>query len=354
MLTIGTHKISRPYILAPMAGVSQMPFRRLALRYGAGLAPTELISSKGLVFENYRTRSYLTYDAKVERPFCVQLFGGESESMAVAAEKAQAMGAQIIDINMGCPVKKVTKTNAGSALLCDIHRAVDIVTAMQRATGYKIPITAKIRSGFTSENLNYIEVGRALADVGVAAIALHARTRAQGYSGHANWDHIARLKDAVKIPVIGNGDIHNAADATRMFKQTGCDAVMIGRAALGNPWIFQTLDGEEKKVSGAERWAVVSEHLREHLRLQEELWVNEPTQRKPFCPYWAIKIFRSHLLWYSRGLTGGAPFRVSITRLDSFAQTVEMAEEFFTTAQVPTMLHDDNDGDQVDYRQAFG
>jgi tRNA-dihydrouridine synthase B len=241
MFKIGSHIIKNPFILAPMAGVSQMPFRVLAIEMGAALAPTELVSAKGLFYESTRTKSYLVHDALVERPFCVQLFGGEAESMALASEKAVAMGADIIDINMGCPVKKVTKINAGSALLCDLSRACLIVKSMLKHTNYAVPITAKIRSGWDSHSLNFLEVAKALQDSGVSAISFHARTRAQGYSGLANWDHIALLKSHLSIPVIGNGDVKTVDDAKKMLRKTGCDGVMVGRAALGNPFIFRSL-----------------------------------------------------------------------------------------------------------------
>lgn len=352
MLKIGEFTIERPYILAPMAGVSQKPFRCLALKHGAGLAPTELISSKGLMFNNLRTKTYLTYDNAIEKPFYVQLFGGEKESMAIAAERALEMGAQIIDINMGCPVKKVTKTNAGSALLCDIDRAVDIVSAMYQRTAYKIPITAKIRSGFTDDDLNYLKVGRALEDAGIKALSLHARTRSQGYSGKANWDHIKRLKDALNIPVIGNGDVVTVADAQRMFKETACDAVMIGRGALGNPWIFRDLTEGEKAVDKNERWQLVREHLDEHIKLMEEVWISEPHTKNAFCKNFAVKSFRSHLLWYSKGLYGGSSYRQKVTQAETYNETFELSEEFFLTHDAGRPEECTEDG--IDYRQAFG
>jgi len=344
MLKIGPYIIKNPYILAPMAGVSQMPFRRLALKMGAGLAPTELISAKGLFFANVRTKSYLLHDQHYEKPFCVQLFGGEKESMAMAAEKAHELGADIIDINMGCPVKKVTKTNAGSALLCDIERASDIISAMLKATNFKIPITAKIRSGWDDQHLNYREIGQALEDAGISAIALHARTRAQGYSGFANWAHIKELKASLSIPVIGNGDVKNLQDAERMLKETGCDGVMIGRAALGNPWIFSSSPHNEK-----DRLSVVREHLSEHLALAR--FIAEETEHRPFNETMALKSFRSHLIWYSKGLADGAKFRQEINSCECLMRTYGLIDAFFVEAK--TALEEAGD-DGIDYRQAFG
>lgn len=347
---IDSFEIKNPFILAPMAGVSQMPFRRLAFKMGAGLAPTELVSAKGLFYESARTKAYLTYDKDIEKPFSVQLFGGEAESMAVAAQKAMDMGADIIDINMGCPVKKVTKINAGSALLCDAERASAIVTAMYKSTNYKIPITAKIRSGWDQQSLNYLEVGRVLEDSGIKALALHARTRAQGYSGHADWSHIARLKSHLKIPVIGNGDVLNVADAQKMLRETNCDAVMLGRAALGNPWIFRDLlDQKEGEVSFDERLSVILEHLNDHIDLNRHI---SELEGRDFDVSSAVRSFRSHLVWYSKGLTGGAKFRQNIMTSDSYDKTKELLLEFFAQAKKAKESEPCEDG--IDYRQAFG
>ncbi|MEM7495621.1 MAG: tRNA dihydrouridine synthase DusB, partial [Myxococcota bacterium] len=241
MLRIGPYGIDPPYILAPMAGVSQMPFRVLARSFGAGLAPTELISAKGLLHRNQRTLHYLIRDVARETPHCVQLFGGDPAVMAQAARACVDEGADIIDINMGCPVRKVTKTGAGSALLCDTTRAADVVAAIRRAVPPTAAVTAKLRAGWDADQINCVEMAQALQQTGCQAVALHARTRAQGYSGTADWDLIGRVKQAVRIPVIGNGDVATVADAHAMQARTGCDGVMIGRGALGNPWIFQQL-----------------------------------------------------------------------------------------------------------------
>jgi len=353
MFKIGSFEIKNPFVLAPMAGVSQMPFRRLAIKMGAGLAPTELVSAKGLLFDSLRTKSYLTYDRDVEKPFCVQLFGGDIESMAIAAEKATAMGADILDINMGCPVKKVTKINAGSALLCDYERAASIVTAMLKQTGNKIPITAKIRSGWDETSLNFLEVGKALEEAGIAALAIHARTRAQGYSGKANWQHIAELKDSLSIPVIGNGDVTNASDAKAMQKLTGCDAVMIGRAALGNPWIFRGLCAADYVPDHNEYRRVIHGHLSEHISLHR---IIADAEKRPFTEHSfdaAIRSFRSHLIWYSKGWVLGAGFRNAIMTTTSYAKITDLIDEFFAHANIsPVSGEQDEEG--IDYRQAFG
>jgi len=261
MISIGPHVLANPWILAPMAGVSEMPFRLLALELGAGLAPTELVSSAGLVRASARTRKYLRHGPE-ERPFTVQLFGGDPGLMAEAGLLARAAGAEVLDINMGCPVPKVTRNGAGSALLCHPERAAELVAALVRATG--LPVTAKIRAGWDSTRINAPEVARALEGAGASAVALHPRTRAQGYSGAADWRLITAVKEAVRIPVIGNGDVRSPDDARRMREQTGCDAVMVGRAALGNPWIFRELGGGPP-ATALERCQLVARHFRAHL-----------------------------------------------------------------------------------------
>lgn len=340
MLNIGPVSVPNPFILAPMAGVSEKPFRVMALDFGAGLAPTELISAKGLEYQNRRTREYLDHSPR-EVPFWVQLFGGEPESMAVAAERAVEAGAHMLDINMGCPVKKVTKTGAGSALLCDHGRAADIVKAMRRAVGDKVPITAKFRTGWDSQTITCFDLARRLEDAGVAAVALHARTRAQGYSGQADWSMIRALKQAVKVPVIGNGDVLSSADARRMVEQTGCDFVMVGRGALGNPWIFRSLlaGRDLPPPSPAERVETIVGHLRAHVAfLEDELR--------------AVRNFRSHLIWYSKGLRGGAPFRERVTRMDTLTEVLDATHAFFGDATEGGEAGTLDDG--VNYQAALG
>lgn len=321
-----------------MAGVSEMPFRVIALDMGAALTPTELISSKGLMYKNERTQKYLTYDKQKEVPFWVQLFGGEVESMAIAAELAVEAGADMIDINMGCPVKKVTKTGAGSGLLCDPPRAAEIVTAMKKRV--TVPITCKIRTGWDANAINCVQMARTLEDAGAASIALHARTRAQGYSGKADWSMIARVKEGVRhIPVIGNGDVTSRADGLRMLAETGCDAVMIGRGALGNPWIFRALNGDETPPSLDERADLILRHMEAHTAfIGDELR--------------AVRQMRQHLIWYSRGLRGGKKFREEVVQPESVAQVKELVDFYFRQADVERMgLLDDDD---VDYRTALG
>lgn len=336
MLAIGPHALKSRFMLAPMAGVSEEPFRVLAFEMGAGLCPTELVSSQGLMRMTKRTLRYLRHDSHVERPYSVQLFGGEPEVMAKAAVSARSLGAEIIDVNMGCPVKKVTKGGAGSALLCDPERAADIVRQIRLATA--LPVTAKIRLGWDSARKNFLEVVAALDGAGVSAVALHARTRAQGYSGEADWSAIAELKRHFpRLPIVGNGDVRNLADARRMLDSTGCDFVMVGRAALGNPWIFRELLGGPGP-SCEERAAVVTRHFRRHL----ELAMDSKS---------GVRAFRKHLGWYARGLRNAASFRAGVNGLESPAEVEETVQRFFGTAAADVEAAQDA---EVDLTAALG
>ena len=336
MPSIGPYSLKNPFILAPMAGVSERPFRVLAFQMGAALCPTELVSAQGLMRANTRTVKYLRHDKDVEVPYSLQIFGGEPEVMARAALVGKEWGAQIIDINMGCPVKKVTKNGAGSALLCDPPRAAEMVRQIREATG--LPVTCKIRSGWDDHHRNYLQMAEVLEDAGCAALAVHGRTRAQGYSGQADWSVIADLKRHVKrMPIIGNGDVKTVEDAHRMRETTGCDFVMIGRGALGYPWIFRELLGGPAPTP-EERCAMVLTHFRAHVDfVGEEL------------P--AVRSFRKHLAWYAYGLHGAAAFRNEANRLDRAEEVEGAVCRFFAQA-----VRDDSDaGEQdVDYRAALG
>lgn len=335
-MKLGPYSLSTRLVLAPMAGVSQMPFRRIALELGAGFAPTELVSAEGLFRRSARTLRYLRHDPAREAPFCVQLFGGDPERMADAARVAKDEGAHIIDVNMGCPVPKVVKGGAGSALLSDPERAGEIVSAIAAATG--LPVTAKIRSGWDRASVNACEVAQALERGGACAIAIHPRTRAQGYSGRADWSVIAAVKRAVKVPVIGNGDVGSRDDALRMERETGCDAVMIGRAALGNPWIFREVLGGPAPTP-AERRAVVERHFEEHLALFDDAVMG-------------VRSFRRMLLWYARGLRGAAQFRVQATGIDEPAEVKRAIARFFSGAEPAEA--EEGAPPEIDYSGALG
>jgi nifR3 family TIM-barrel protein len=355
MLPIGPYTLKNRFILAPMAGVSEMPFRTIAFEQGAALCPTELVSAQGLFRINTRTLRYLRFNAEVERPYSLQIFGGEPEVMAEAAVIGKKHGAQIIDINMGCPVKKVTKTGAGSGLLCDPPRAGLLVKLIREATG--LPVTAKIRSGWDSSQRNYLEMADVLGAAGVAALAVHPRTRAQGYSGKADWSVIADLKRHVgnRFPIIGNGDVKSVEDATRMTEQTGCDYVMIGRGALGNPWVFRELNGGAKPTR-EERATLVMRHFKEHLHFvanervtREKLSPEEEAARAEKA---GVHNFRKHLAWYAHGLSGASMFRNLINRLDTRAEVEAAVEQFFLGAENDAAgASEEYD---VDYRTALG
>lgn len=336
MPRIGPYELRNPFILAPMAGVSEQPFRVIAFKMGAALCPTELVSAQGLMRANARTIRYLRHDTGVERPYSLQIFGGEPDVMAKAALIGKEWGAQLIDINMGCPVKKVTKNGAGSALLCDPSRAAEIVREIRSATG--LPVTCKIRSGWDAHSKNFLQMAAALEAAGCAALAVHARTRAQGYSGHADWNVIAELKRAnFAMPIIGNGDVKTVADAQRMLETTGCDFVMIGRGALGYPWIFRELIGGPKPTND-ERCALVLEHFAAHVA-----FVGDPGA--------AVRSFRKHLAWYAFGLRGASAFRNEVNRIDQ-AEQVELAvRRFFAQAETDANA---NAEQELDYRSALG
>ncbi|MBL8911046.1 MAG: tRNA dihydrouridine synthase DusB [Archangium sp.] len=356
MLPIGPHTLRNRFILAPMAGVSEMPFRVLAFEQGAALCPTELISAQGLFRINTRTLRYLRYDKNVEKPYSLQLFGGEPEVMARAAVIAKEYGAQIIDINMGCPVKKVTKTGAGSGLLCDPPRAGEIVRQIREATG--LPVTVKIRTGWEMSSKNYLQMADMLGAAGCAALAMHGRTRAQGYSGKADWGDIAALKKHVgnAFPIIGNGDVKTVADAVRMLEQTGCDYVMIGRGALGNPWIFRELLGGPRPTN-EERCTLVLRHFRWHLTFSAEARVHReelpPEQRARKDEQQAVHAFRSHLAWYAHGLHGASAFRARVNTVDNKKDIEDALEKFFLGANVDDAVGPESEP-ELDYRTALG
>jgi nifR3 family TIM-barrel protein len=307
-------------ILAPLAGVTDAAFRRLCRENGADVVVTEMVSAKGLLCDPRRSGRYLEYD-DAERPVGAQLFGPDPGEIAEAAAEVARRGFDFVDINMGCPVRKVTGGGAGAAILSDPRRAGEIARAAVRAV--RIPVTAKIRSGFGTERETYLEVARELFDAGVAAVTLHPRHRGQMFSGSADWGHIAALKKAFPGEVVvGNGDVRSPGDAARMFAETGCDSVMVGRAAMGNPWIFAALKREMATAGGpapaapggsptrAERRALI-------LRHGEEMFLRHGTH--------GIREMRKHLAWYSRGTPGAAAFRAELPRVtdpDSFRDVV--------------------------------
>lgn len=313
---IGQVHLVNPWILAPMAGVSEWPYRVIATEHGASAAPTELVSARAMVEGTARSERYLAWDREREPVFWVQLFGADPVMLSEASCAAVERGATLIDFNMGCPVRKVTKSGAGSALLSDPRRAGQLVEAL--AAG-GVPVTVKIRAGWDENHLTFCELAKCCAEAGAAAIAMHARTRAQGYAGRARWEWIRQLVDCSPIPVIGNGDVFSRADAHRMLRTTGCAAVMVGRGALGNPWIFSELRGSGGAPSARDRVAVVLQHFdsnREHIGADLE----------------AVRRFRKHAIWYATGLNSEKRLLPQFLRCDDVDEARAMLDTFFRAA----------------------
>ena len=314
-LRIGNVEIEKPLLLAPMAGVTDLPFRLLCKEQGAGLVCTEMVSAKAILYKNKNTGLLMAIDER-ERPAALQLFGCEPETMAEAARQIQERNFDILDVNMGCPVPKVVNNGEGSALMKDPRLAGDIVRALVKAV--KKPVTVKIRKGFDEEHVNAVEMARILEDAGAAAIVVHGRTREQFYSGKADWEIIRRVKEAVSIPVIGNGDVDSPEKAAAMFRETGCDGVMIARGAQGNPWIFsRTLRYLEEGVllPPPDRQAV-KEMIFRHM---EMLIVAKGA-------YTGIREMRKHVAWYTAGFPHSAKLRGKINTVESPEELREALE----------------------------
>ena len=328
-MQIGPYTFSGRFFLAPLAGVSDRPFRAICRSMGASFAYTEMVSAHGLVHGSLQTESYLDREPD-EEPFAVQIFASEPDVLARGAAVAVAAGAGMIDVNMACPVKKVCGTGAGAALGRDPRQVEAAVRAIRSAV--PVPVTVKIRAGWDEAELNCVDVARAAEAGGAAAVALHGRTRAQLYSGRARWELIRAVKEAVSIAVLGSGDVWNADDALRMRAETACDAVLVARGACGNPWIFRELRAAERgeprpPPPTREEW--IGTVLR-HVRLQiEHRQRQRPAEPIDAAERQAIRELRKHLLWYTRGRRGGVHFRRDADRLKTAADVADLVELHF-------------------------
>ena len=316
-LTIGNVTLENNLILAPMAGVTDLPFRLLCKEQGAGLLCTEMISAKAIHFKNKNTKSLMRILPE-ERPVSLQLFGSEPDLMAEIAAQIEDEPFDILDINMGCPVPKVVNNQEGSALMKNPKLVGEIVSKM--ASAIKKPLTVKIRKGFTEGSVNAVEIAKIIEASGAAAIAVHGRTREQYYAGKADWDIIRQVKEAVSIPVIGNGDVSSQESGKRLIEETGCDGIMIGRAARGNPWIFGRINrfletGVKEDEPGVQE---VKEMILKHARLQIE-YKGE---------YTGMREMRKHVAWYTAGMPHSASVRRQVNEVETYEQLEKLVELF--------------------------
>lgn len=332
-MKIGNIKLNSNLILAPVAGISALPFRLIAREFGAGLCFTEMVSSEALIRNNQKTEPLLKTDP-LEKPVGAQIFGAKPEVMATAASILEKRGFDIIDINAGCPVKKITRNNAGAALIKNPKLLRSILRKVRK--NISIPLMLKIRSGWDSRSINAIEIAKIAEDCGVDAITFHPRTASQLFTGKADWNLIKQVKESIKIPVIGNGDVVTPEDAVKLMKETMCDGLMIGRGALGNPWIFKnTLRllnnagsiekplgkkplGEKisaKKPSAVERGEILLKHLSHSIQLIGDKQ--------------ALLTMRKQYLWYAKNLPGASQFRKTIIQKNSIKEVKQEIENYF-------------------------
>jgi nifR3 family TIM-barrel protein len=318
LLKIGSLQLDSPVILAPLANISDSSFRLICRRNGAALVYTEMVSAEGIIRKSKRTWKLAQFTAP-ERPIGIQLFGANPNTLAEAAQRLEELQPDLIDLNFGCPVKKIVKTGAGASFMEDPLRVASAVRSLTACTPR--PVTVKLRSGPNAQRLTVVEAARAAEAEGAAAITVHARTTQQGFGGRADWSVIGQVKAAVKIPVIGNGDVFSPEDMRRMFEQTGCNGVMIGRGALGNPWIFAAC----RALLESQSWSKPG---------PEQIWSDIEFQYLDAlgrCGQRAVYEMRKHLAWYSKGLIGSADFRARVFRLDDPDEVLKISREFFLT-----------------------
>lgn len=318
-MKIGNLNLAHNVFLAPMAGITNLPFRLLVREFGCALAFTEMISAHGILRKGTKTIKYLDMDSR-DRPLGVQIFGADPMILAEAAAALTEIGADLIDINMGCPVRKVVKTGAGAALMRNPAQVERILEEVRRATF--LPLTIKIRSGWSEKEITAREIARIAEGCGVDAIIVHPRTAEQQFTGNADWSILKKVKETVRIPIIGSGDVRSSSDALRMITSTGCDAVMIGRGALGTPWIFREIlsrlrgEGDCEPPSFSERERILLHHM------EMELHYGRNDAH-------AVRRFRKHILWYTKGLKGGNVFRKKVCEVNEREEVVELIREFF-------------------------
>ncbi len=317
MWKIGNVEIENQVVMAPMAGITNVAFRKLIKEFGVGLVVSEMISDKAIVYRNQKTLDMLAIDDD-EHPMSIQLFGGEVDSMVEAAKYIEEnTNADIIDLNSGCPVNKVLKAGAGSDWLRDPTRAYEIVKAVVEAVS--IPVTIKMRIGFDTNHINVVEMAKLYEKAGVSAIAVHGRTRSQFYEGHADWSYIKQVKEAVNVPVIGNGDITTPEEAKQMLEETGCDAVMIGRAAMGNPWIIKNTveylnDGTLTYPTFEEKIQLCKEHAKRLVLLEGEKN--------------GIRQMRGQAPWYIKGMHGAAKFKNQLSKINTYEELETILDNY--------------------------
>lgn len=317
-LKIGNVELKNRYILAPMAGVSDLPFRYLCKQQGAGLVCMEMVSAKAIYYNNKNTDLLMEIHPD-EGPVSLQLFGSDPKIMAEMAKRIEKRPFSILDVNMGCPVPKVVNNKEGSALMKNPKLVEEIVTALVKAI--QKPVTVKIRKGFDDEHVNAVEIAKIAESCGAAAVAVHGRTREQYYSGNADWEIIAKVKDAVSIPVIGNGDVTDIDSAQKMIEQTGCDGIMIGRAVRGNPFLFRELVHYEQ--TGQRLPKATPQEVREAILEHAALQIQYKGE------YTAVREMRKHISWYSAGYSGSAKLRAKINEMENMDDILAIANTIF-------------------------